>query len=230
MRRALRAARTRFAAVGRVVREGARRVGRLFIRVETVSVTVSVLSAIAAVCSATAAVIAFAIQDQNVTNAVRPELSLTAWRSASNDKGGEFNIGMIENVGQGPAFTIIRDLRVAGRDDDPNCAFLPTEVVMLLPKGERRPIDWHGRFSWKCGTPGADTIVLLRLTMQYYDLNENFHTRVLHLIATKSGQWAEAVGAELLAPGLSWSRTCSEIRGARFWNRILPPSGRVCRD
>jgi hypothetical protein len=92
-----------------------------------------------------------------VTNAVRPELSLTAWCSASNDKGGEFNIGMIENVGQDPACTIMRDLRVAGRDDDPNCAFLPTEVIMLLPKGERRP---------RCGPTGeGDDVLSLALLL-----------------------------------------------------------------
>lgn len=161
-------------------------------------------------------------------NTIRPELMLTEWKMTSDDKGGDIQIGVVQNIGQGPAAFIRPYLDVIGRDQDPNCAFVVTKPISILPRGAARRIDWTGHFSWRGGTvlDRNATLVPLRLILYYQDLNNNTHMYALNLAASSTGQ--NVANTEPLGPGLSWSFACVDVRGRRWWHSILPLSPKTC--
>ena len=71
------------------------------------------LSAIAALLSAFAAMIAVTMQEQSAINAVRPEV-IVEWKPgvfAGDGRYREYQLVAIENIGEGPAFSVIGQLR-----------------------------------------------------------------------------------------------------------------------
>jgi hypothetical protein len=176
------------------------------------------LSAVAALLSAFAAVIAVTMQEQSAINAVRPEV-IVEWRPgvlADDSRYREYQLVAIENIGEGPAFSVIGQLRTPGHDA-PFCApVLFGDLISALPKGKRKDITWRLRFDWAC-SPTND-FVFLRLLLYYEDVNNNVHTRALNLSATRG---PEAVGTEKVAEGLYLYSRCADIRVPHAWDKLL---------
>ena len=112
-----------------------------------ISSITSALAVVATILSAFAALTALRVQEDSAINAVRPEL-IVEWKpdivsdyiASEADRFRAYQLLAVENIGEGPAFSIRGELRTPGRDA-PFCAWLLYDPVHVLPKGKRKDID-----------------------------------------------------------------------------------------
>lgn len=156
-------------------------------------------SFIAATAAALAAWGSLFFQRRSANDAVRPDLLPEDWNYRCDGTRGQIRIGLIRNIGNGPAMHAWLRLAVTGH---PECyAGFTLTNVSHIPAGEQRIVDSVGLFDWPPVSPERQSVAL-ELVIGAIDLHDNKHEVHYYLIAEPKD--VRIHGVQFLCEGLGF--------------------------
>ncbi len=156
-------------------------------------------SSIAAAAAALAACGSLFFQRRSAMDAVRPDLLPEDWNYQCDGTRGQIRIGLIRNIGNGPAMHAWLRLKVTGH---PECdAEFTLRNVSHIPVGEQRVVDSIGWFDWPAVSSEPHSVAL-ELVVEAIDLHDTKHEAHYYLIAERKD--VRIHGVQFLCEGLGF--------------------------